>query len=66
MKSSGGEYLGREIESLLNMFDMEEHADKLPYQLSGGTKRKLNLAVAMICRPPVLLLEEPSAGIDLL
>lgn len=32
--------------------------------LSGGNKRKLNVAIAMIGNPPVIMLDEPSAGMD--
>jgi ABC-type multidrug transport system ATPase subunit len=34
------------------------------YQLSGGTKRKLSLGIALISNPSVLLLDEPSSGMD--
>lgn len=33
-------------------------------KLSGGNKRKLNVAIAMIGNPPVVFLDEPSAGMD--
>lgn len=52
------------IEALLTSFDMKMHTNKRMDQLSGGTQRKLSLAIAMICTPPVLILDEPTAGID--
>ena len=32
--------------------------------LSGGNKRKLSVAIAIICNPPIILLDEPSTGMD--
>ncbi|KAI0425541.1 hypothetical protein F5Y09DRAFT_352165 [Xylaria sp. FL1042] len=40
------------------------HADKLAAKLSGGNKRKLSLAIALVGNPPVLLLDEPSSAMD--
>lgn len=45
-------------------FDLLKHADKPSYALSGGNKRKLSVAIAMIGDPPVVILDEPSTGID--
>lgn len=44
---------------------MSEDKDKKISSYSGGMKRKLSLGIALIGNPPVLLLDEPTAGIDL-
>jgi ABC-type multidrug transport system ATPase subunit len=43
---------------------LTEHLDKPAKTYSGGTQRKLSLAIALIGRPPVVLLDEPSCGMD--
>jgi ATP-binding cassette, subfamily A (ABC1), member 3 len=52
------------IRELISRLGLSEHANKLVKKLSGGTKRKLSLAIAMIANPSVLLLDEPSSGMD--
>ena len=44
--------------------NLEEHKDKEASTLSGGNKRKLQVAIALIGNPPIILLDEPSAGMD--
>lgn len=44
-------------------FDLLKHADKPSFSLSGGNKRKLSVAIAMIGDPPIVILDEPSTGI---
>jgi len=43
---------------------LTEHVDKLAMTLSGGNKRKLSLAISLMGLPPLVLLDEPSTGVD--
>ncbi|KAL9264205.1 ABC transporter A family member 1-like protein [Drosera capensis] len=47
-------------------FDLLNYANKLSYTLSGGNKRKLSVAIAMIGDPPIVVLDEPSTGTQLM
>ena len=48
----------------LDMFDMDRFTDRLAGRLSGGMKQKLSLACALVAQPRVLLLDEPTTGVD--
>jgi len=52
------------IEYLLKRFNLTEHAKKEFRMLSGGLKRRVMLARAMVHNPPLLILDEPTAGVD--
>merc|ERR1719253_881322 len=49
---------------IINEMDLTYHRKKRAYNLSGGNKRKLVIAMSLIGAPPVLFLDEPSAGMD--
>jgi Cu-processing system ATP-binding protein len=53
-----------EDDELFEAFDLAPELDKPVRTLSGGTRQKLNAAVAFMFRPPVLILDEPTAGLD--
>lgn len=52
------------INQLLDIFSLTPEKNKKTRQLSGGMRRRLLVARALVHRPPVLLLDEPTAGVD--
>jgi len=49
---------------MMRALDLTDHVDQMAMALSGGNKRKLSLAIAMMSSPPLVLLDEPSTGVD--
>ena len=52
------------IEELLERLELAEHAHKNARQLSGGMRRRLLVAQALVHKPKVVILDEPTAGVD--
>ena len=52
------------VSSYLAGLRIQEHADKYSKDCSGGTKRKLSYAMSMLGQPRIVLLDEPSTGMD--
>jgi ABC-2 type transport system ATP-binding protein len=51
-------------DTLLKIVSLEKQANAYARSLSGGMKRRLLIAKAMVHRPPILVLDEPTAGVD--
>ena len=49
---------------LLERFELDEAGDRSAKTYSGGMRRRLDLAAALVARPPVLFLDEPTTGLD--
>jgi ABC-2 type transport system ATP-binding protein len=60
----GAAVSGRRAEELLETFDLVDAADRLARTYSGGMRRRLDLAAALVARPPVVFLDEPTTGLD--
>ena len=52
------------VEKTIVNLNLADHRAKCAGKLSGGNKRKLSVAMALIGNPPIILLDEPSAGMD--
>src|SRR5690606_38104776 len=52
------------VEAMQERFGLEEVADALPDSLPLGMRQRLSLAVAMVHRPELLILDEPTSGVD--
>jgi len=52
------------IDELLDILELSAHADKNARQLSSGMRRRLLVALALVHRPSLVILDEPTAGVD--
>ncbi len=59
-----GEEKKKRVEEALEFVGLHEHGNKFPKKFSGGMKRRLNIACALTHWPQLLIMDEPTVGID--
>jgi ABC-2 type transport system ATP-binding protein len=59
-----GDALGRRIDEVLEIVGLADRAGDLSKEYSGGMKRRLNIGIGLLHRPKLLILDEPTVGVD--
>ncbi|HEX5148201.1 MAG TPA: ABC transporter ATP-binding protein [Candidatus Limnocylindrales bacterium] len=60
----GGQDLARRVDEVLEVVDLRDRAKERTEQYSGGMKRRLNIAIGLLHTPRLLVLDEPTVGVD--
>jgi cell division transport system ATP-binding protein len=61
---AAGSEIRRRVPQLLNLVGLQEHADHLPTQLSGGEQQRVAIARALVHDPAMLIADEPTGNLD--
>ena len=64
IKGIKSQYINKVVMAMIQEMSLNEFINKRAGRLSGGNKRKLAVAISFLCSPPIVLLDEPSTGMD--
>jgi NitT/TauT family transport system ATP-binding protein len=56
--------INRRVDNVLQLVSLQDSAEKIPRQLSGGMKMRTSLARALVCEPDIFLFDEPFSALD--
>ena len=60
----GGQALARRADEILEIVDLKDRAKEMTEHFSGGMKRRLNIGIGLLHKPKLLILDEPTVGVD--